>query len=191
MVMSHWSNRFSILGCLVDEKPSRRQPSAKRLRCHRSHNNVARKTSHFGKPDVWESRNWNKAFRKRAEHSHASKTPDGHRTIVGGTSKEGLPSMGPIKLSGGTQPLRTVEGERLSEWAVQVEWSIPTEGPVWVKQAVCVMSLWCHKTISTWGFPWGKSFKRLCSMVIWGEVCLNPGQQQCMLGVLYVPLWWI
>ncbi len=49
---------------------------------------------------------------------------------MGGTSKEGLPSTGPIKLSGGTQPLRMVKGERLLEWAVQLEQSIPTEGPV-------------------------------------------------------------
>ncbi len=108
VVLSRWSDRFSILGCLVDGEPSHRWPSAKRLKCSRSHNNVARKMSRFGKPDVRESRNWNKAFQKRAEHSHASETPDGHRTFVGGSSRQGPPSTGPVKPSGGAQPLRTV-----------------------------------------------------------------------------------
>ncbi len=100
-------------------KLSRRQPSAKRLSCGRSHNNVARETDPFGK-----------AFQKRAEHSHTSETPDGHRTIVRGTSREGPLSMGPIEPSGGAQLLETVKGKELSKWAVQVEQLIPAEGPV-------------------------------------------------------------
>ncbi len=100
-ILLRWSDHSSMPGCLVDGKLSRRRPSAKRLSRGRSHNNVARKTDRFGKSDVRKSRKWNKAFQKRAEHSHASETLDGHRTIVRGTSREGPLSTGPIKLSGG------------------------------------------------------------------------------------------
>ncbi len=49
--------------------------------------------------------------------------------------------MGPIKPSGGAQPLRMVKGEELPEWAIWVEQSIPAGGPVWVKRAVCMTLL--------------------------------------------------
>ena len=63
----------------------------------------------FQKGRHLENQKRNKAFWKRAENSHASETPDGHRTVVGGTSWEGPPLMGPMKPSGGA-PNR---GERL------------------------------------------------------------------------------
>ncbi len=55
----------------------------------------------FRKGRRLENQKRNKAFWKRAENSHALETPDGHRTVVGGTSWEGPPLMGPIKPLGG------------------------------------------------------------------------------------------
>ncbi len=97
--------------------------------------------SHFRKPNVREAETETKPFGKELNTAMPRRHQMGIGLFVRGTYREGPHSMGPIKPSGGAQPLGMVKGKELPEQTVWVEWSIPTGGPIWVKWAVCVTSL--------------------------------------------------
>ncbi len=87
-----------------------------------------------GKWTISESRMFGKAESKTRPFGKELNTamPRRHRTGIGplGEGPPGriLSQRGPIKPSGGAQPLETVKGKGLSKRAVQVEWPVSVEG---------------------------------------------------------------
>ncbi len=79
----------------------------------------------FGKVE-----NETRPFRKELITATPQETPDGHGTIVGGTSEEGPPSIGCHKAIGRHRTVRNGGKAKQRERAIRAKWPFPIKRAV-------------------------------------------------------------
>ncbi len=182
--MSHWSDRQTILDCLVNGGTICRWSSVKRSNAVGMATVLQVEHAIFRRSDIRKSKSETKPFGKELEMAMPQETPDGHGAFVGGTSEEGLPVNGLHKAVGRHKTSGASEKASCREWAILEKQPVShLTGHLGPEDHLKRTDCWCMEV------PTGKIVYKVVTTVIRGEVCLNPGPSQCMVIVLYVLLW--